>query len=435
MRGGCRVGAQDTDAGPLVGAVRSGDARAVAALLEAGADPGAVDGDGTPVLFLAVDAFDLPVVEALLAATDPAGVDRVGADGRTALLRAVDAGADDVVSVLVGHGADLRLTDAQGRNSLELARRWHVSGVEAELRRRSGEAGGAAGSGAIEPVVRRTVRDGYGDTCAELTVGGLTVRDGHGAALTFLEPRYGIRASVAELADRATAEPDTEHTVWSVTTIGLARRMDPPAWAQLAALHEHPDPLVRYFGAETMRLAVLLEESDGRPFDRPLVDLFLPWAAREQDPRVMRALTLGLGGAADTRAQLLLPELTRHPDAGVRLAALYGIRWPWPGEDPEALVTTLSACTWDEDAAVRRNACVALGGAPVDSPTVPGVLAACLGDPDETVRVAAAIRLALRDDPRGDAVLDGLGVIEDDSPYRWELDQVWRHQREHGAHA
>jgi hypothetical protein len=37
--------------------------------------------------------------------------------------------------------------------------------------------------------------------------------------------------------------------------------------------------------------------------------------------------------------------------------------------------------------------------------------------------------LALRDDPRGDDGLDALGYPDEDSPYYWLLDDVFRHRR------
>ncbi len=50
----------------LTAAVRSGDVKAVTALLDAGGDPDAVDDRGTPALCLAVDGFDLATVEVLM---------------------------------------------------------------------------------------------------------------------------------------------------------------------------------------------------------------------------------------------------------------------------------------------------------------------------------------------------------------------------------
>ncbi|MEU8967388.1 ankyrin repeat domain-containing protein, partial [Streptomyces sp. NPDC048491] len=50
---------------PLIAAVRSGHAKRVRALLDAGADPNTADEHGTPALCLAVDAFDLRVIDEL----------------------------------------------------------------------------------------------------------------------------------------------------------------------------------------------------------------------------------------------------------------------------------------------------------------------------------------------------------------------------------
>ncbi|MFK0293484.1 HEAT repeat domain-containing protein [Streptomyces sp. NPDC090442] len=407
----------------FVAAVRSGDAKAALALLDAGADPDTVDGAGTPALCLAVDAFDLPVVEALLSAPRPVDLNRAAADGRTALLRAIDGGACEIASVLVANGADLRLADAEGRNALDLARYWHVTGAEAELRRRSG---------ASEPVEREAVRDGWGNDCTELSLGGLTVRNGHTSILTELEPKHGIRRSFGELRDRALAEPDIDQPVWSATTLALSTRQDPSVWAQAAALRNRPDPLERHFGAEILRLVNLFDESDDAPFDGPLVDLFLPWVAREADSRVMRALAAGLAEAVDLRAEQPLPELTRHHDREVRRWAVSGLHWAVGRGNPEAL-TAVTARTRDAEATVREGACRALGKAPEEFPGPSDALAACLDDDDEAVRVRAAVQLALRDDPRGDEVLRGLDTTDEDSPYRWDLLDVWRHRRAQGT--
>jgi hypothetical protein len=241
--------------GRLIAAVRSGDVKAVAALLEAGADPDTVDGYGTPVLCLAVDAFDLPVIEILLPS---AQLDRVAADGRTALLRAIDLGGYNITERLITQGAKLYLMDTVGRDALALARHWHETGAVAELHRRSGRS---------DPVGRRTVQDEDMMSCEELSLGSLTVRTGHTAILTALEPRYGITASFDELLSRALAEPDIDHPVWWETTYVLQQRHDPAIWKVAAALHNRQDPLERYFGAEVLRLINLFDESDEAPFD------------------------------------------------------------------------------------------------------------------------------------------------------------------------
>ncbi|MCO5995757.1 ankyrin repeat domain-containing protein [Actinoallomurus rhizosphaericola] len=404
------------DGEALIAAVVSGDVKAVTALLEAGADPETVDGQGTPVLCLAVDAFDLPVVEVLLGW---AQVDRVAADGRTPLLRAIDCGDLEIAEALIGHGAKLWLKDAEGRDALALARHWHVTGAVAELRRRSGIS---------EPVGCRTVRGRFGITCEELSLGGLTVRTCHTAILTALEPRYGIRPSFEQLMSRALAEPDTDHAVWHATTSVLQQRHDPNVWEAAAGLRNSRNPLERYFGAELLRLINLFDESDDAPFDGPLVELFLPWVAREPDPRVTRALTAGLSDALDPRAKEPLPALTRHHDGRVRQWAVSGLHRAVEAEDLEALRAAIER-TRDEDAAVRQAACRALTSAPARLAAASDALAGCLFDEDENVRVTAAAQLALRDDPRGDEVLVGLDPADEDSPYYWLLYDVRHHRR------
>lgn len=405
---------------PLIAAVRSGDAKAVLALLDAGADPNAADEQGTPALCLAVDAFDLPVVEALLLSNIPVRLDRAAADGRTPLLRAVDRGACEIASVLVTSGADPRLEDAEGRDALALARHWHETGVETELRRRS--------CAASEPVRRRAVRDGWDNVCEELSLAGLTVRNGHTAVLTELEPRYGITPPFAELMARALAEPDADQPVWVSTTLTLHGRRDPAVWEAAAALRDRPDPLERCFGAQMLYLTILFDESEDGATEEPLVDVVLPWVAREGDAQVTRALTAALANAFPRRARQPLPALTRHHDAQVRRTALSGLHGAVSEGDPEALAAA-TAGTRDGEAVVREGACRALADAPRDSPAPSDALAACLHDEDEVVRVTAAIRLALRDDPRGDGVLRAFDGVGQESPYYWDLYQVRHHRR------
>ncbi|MCA6095328.1 HEAT repeat domain-containing protein [Streptomyces sp. SCA3-4] len=402
---------------PLIAAVRNGDAEAVSALLLAGADPDSVDEHGTPALCLAVDAFAVPVVDALVWS---ARLDLPAADGRTPLLRAVDRGADDIVATLVNRGAQLWLKDAEGRDALALARHWHAVDTEAGLRRRTGASG---------PVTRRTVhRESWG-VCEELSLGGLTVRTGHATILTSLESSYGITPPFAELMERALAEPDVDHPIWLTTLQTLRERHDPAVWHEAAALSARPDPMERYFGAELLYVVVLFDESEDESFDEPLVDLLLPWAAREEDPRVMRSLTAALSNAWDPRSEQPMPALTRHPDAQVRWTATAGLERPVAAGDPEALAVVV-ARTRDTDATVRETACHTLGrAAPKDSATAANALAARLDDEAEPVRVTAAIQLALRDDPRGDGVLAALEPVDDTSPYYWQLDIVWRHRR------
>lgn len=313
VRGGCG----GTDGGmvvePLLAAVRSRDAEAVRVLLDAGADSEVPDEHGTPVLCLAVDIFAVEIVEALVMS---ARLDRVAPDGRTALLRAVDRGAYDIMETLITHGAAMWHTDPDGRDALALARYWHETGATEVLRRRTSQPA---------PAGRRTVASSDGTTWEELSSGALTVRTGHSAILTALEPRYGITASFGELLARATTEPDVDHGVWWATTYELQHRHDPAVWEAAASLRARPDPLERYFGAEVLRLIHLFDDSPEDSYDGPLASLFLPWVEEEPDPRVVRALTAGLAEVRDPRAEQRLPALTRHPDARVRQRAVGGL--------------------------------------------------------------------------------------------------------------
>ncbi|MBZ6476405.1 ankyrin repeat domain-containing protein [Streptomyces griseocarneus] len=405
---------------PLLTAVRNGDTKAVAALIqEAYGTTHARGPHVAAALRLAADALDHRVLDALLmrADLDALDLDGIDADGRTPLLRAVDRGAHDIATALLFAGADPRVTDREGRDALALARHWHITGT---------------GAG----VQLRTVRDGDSEICRELVIGGQTVRDGHTAILTRLERCCGIVTPFAELLDRVMAEPEVDHPVWGAAVVEAAGRKGPalqPVWDAAAALRHHPDPLARYFGADVLRCIDLFDESgedEEPPFDTLLVDLFLPWMEQEEDPRVMRPLTGGLAGAMDPRAEKPLLALTRHPDAQVRSWAVGGLQWQVQQANVDALAAVL-ACTRDPDAQVREVACRTLLPAQADDPAPCDALAACLSDSEEAVRVTAAVQLALRDDHRGDALLEALDdTVDETSPYYWPLYDVWRHRRD-----
>ena len=403
----------------LVAAVRSGNAARVKAAVDADADPDTVDEDGTPVLCLAVDTLDPAVVEELAWC---ARIDRADPDGRTPLLRAVDRGAFDIMTVLVAKGAHLWIKDAEGRDALALARYWHETGAVTELRRRTG---------LTEPVRRTSLRDEDGCIREELALGALTIRTGHAAILTYLEPKYGIRPSFEELLARALAEPDVDHEVWWTTTGILQQRHDPLVWQASAALCTRADPRERYFGAEVLRAIHLFDESEDDPFEGPLVDLFLDRAAQEADPRVMRVFAAGLSDTIDSRRVDTLVTLAGHDDGRVRERAVYGLAEPVASADAPSLAVVLARTT-DAVADVRRAACLTLCEAPTSLPAPSDALAARLEDEDEAVRVTAATRLVLRDDPRGDELLGAYAGTAEDSPHYWRLYEAWHHDRPTG---
>ena len=72
-------------------------------LLSAGADPNIVDRYGDPILFQALFSVSTEAAEALINAG--ANVNQPGSDGRTALTRARDGGAEDIVAFLQTQGA------------------------------------------------------------------------------------------------------------------------------------------------------------------------------------------------------------------------------------------------------------------------------------------------------------------------------------------
>lgn len=92
---------------PLHDAVLSADAEEVARLLEAGADPNAVDGRGMPPLIWAVYGGYTEIVELLCEAG--ADVERRASSGETALWHAEDDfGLEEVALVLRRFGASTK---------------------------------------------------------------------------------------------------------------------------------------------------------------------------------------------------------------------------------------------------------------------------------------------------------------------------------------
>ncbi len=406
----------------LARAVRGGDPERVHALILAGADPEGVDEHGTPLLFLAVEAFDETMADTLL--QWGARPDRPDALGRTPLHRSIELGALDLARLLVAQGAAMWLPDGEGRDALTLARHWHGADLRTELYHRTGRPG---------PVLHRTVRSSVGSTCEELSLDDAVFRTGHSAILTWLEPKYGTVTPFEGLLARALAEADPEHEVWCESVFVLsARRDDPETWRKAAALRESPDPLQRCFGAEVVRLLVLFDEREDCSSEGGLIDLFLTWVAVEPDPRVTHVLATGLAETGDPRCDATLRTLARHPDTRVRISAVIGLSAPVRRGDAPALATAV-ALTADPDPTVRQHACRTLAAAPPHAPAAADALAALLADPDHTVRIEAAARLALRNDPRGDATLNTLGPLDESSPACWLLEEVACHRlRRHG---
>ena len=123
------------DAVSLVSAVESGDAEAVRGLLNAGADPNAVDRtSGDPVLMTAAKQRQVDMVQALLdAGADPDAVD--GSSGNPVLVTAAGRGQVDMVQALLDAGADPDAVDGSSGNPVLVtaAGRGQVDMVQALL--------------------------------------------------------------------------------------------------------------------------------------------------------------------------------------------------------------------------------------------------------------------------------------------------------------
>ena len=105
---------------PLIEASRDGDIAKVRSLLAGGADPNQADGNNnwTPLLH-AIHKHQAGSVEAL--ASGGADVNRIAGDGVTPLMMAAGYGYDDIVRVLLKHGANPRIADRAGFHAIDLA--------------------------------------------------------------------------------------------------------------------------------------------------------------------------------------------------------------------------------------------------------------------------------------------------------------------------
>ncbi|WP_370416573.1 hypothetical protein [Streptomyces fradiae] len=314
-----------------------------------------------------------------------------GPDALVPLGEAVDCGSPGLVEALLDHRLLGRYSTAELREARELARRWREAGAEAELRRRTG---------CEEAPVRARVRDDEYCTVGELALGGMTVRDGHGAILTRLEELLGIRASFEELMARA-LEHDQDHSAWWASTSLLGNRREEETWAAALALRTHPDPAHRLFGAGVLRLVQLFDDSEADAFAAPALELFVPWAAEEADLAVLIEVLIALGEHADARAATALLAHAGHPDARVRHAVANGLgTWPEPSALAEKVREALLVLMDDGDPTVRREACRTVGWGRDRTPVLTEAMAALLDDADRRVQLVAVEGLALHHDDR-----------------------------------
>ncbi|MCF3136107.1 HEAT repeat domain-containing protein [Streptomyces olivochromogenes] len=334
------------------------------------------------------------------------------------LREAVDSGSPALVEAVLQDEVLWYQRRSELLEMRDLARHWHTTGAEAELRRRTGAEGAVA---------RTRVQDGEFHYVDELSLGGLTVRDGHAAILTYLEPKLCIRTSFEELMERALAHPDQEHAVWAQSTILLAHRRDQETWKAAVALRGHADPIHRLFGAEVARLTHLFDGSEEDPFAGPALELFVDWSSQENDVGVLTQVLAGVSEHGDPRADAALLPYAGHPDVRIRRAVASGFnRWV-PAFSAAAREALLAHMT-DPDSMVRELACRTVADAKDRDPALADAMAALLGDAEPEVRGAAVYGLARHDDERCVAGARDLRPVPPGSALEHYLDQVWRYE-------
>ncbi|MFJ6463093.1 hypothetical protein ACIQM0_18970 [Streptomyces sp. NPDC091387] len=371
----------------LTSAVRAGDTDLVRILVREYNDP-----DYLGVAFgLAVRVHAGHIAQLLLQYGADCGQSRP--EDLIPLNEGVDSGSPALFEALLDHGIQGRYPETELLKARDLARRWHETGVEAELRRRTG---------CREALARRQVQDDEYYSVDEFTLGGMTVRDGHGAILTYAEELLGVRTSFEELMDRALAHADQQnHPTWSSVTILLAGRREQATWTAAAALCTSPDPSRRLFGAEVLRLTHLLDDSDEDAFAGPALDMFTNWSAEETDLAVLTEVLVALGEHIDPRAEAALLPHVGHPDARVRCAVAQGFsEWSSPPAFSADARRALLQLITDPDAVVRKTACHRIAECRDNDPVLADAMAAVLGDADRLIQLAAVYGLALHNDER-----------------------------------
>ncbi|MFE9566219.1 HEAT repeat domain-containing protein [Streptomyces sp. NPDC006487] len=389
-------------------AVRADDAEAVRRLLAGGADPDAPEGDGLPPLCAAVAAYAYKAAEALVAAgADP---DRVLPDGTTPLLRAVESGSRAVVGALLW-SRDLpdpgeRLPEAERARLLDAARRWYGAGAEAELRRLTG----AAGPADISTIEEEWVQ------VEQVTLGGLTVRAGHGAVLTTLEGVFGVPVPLEELVARAVRHTDSSHVDWSAASFRLVDRLAEGSREVVTALRHHPSPVHRRFAADWLLTRQFGLEADAYPYGEEDRELLAAWADVEPDPEVLAVVLWALTeqNVGHPGLEALGLRYAVHPDPAVRLRAVDCMGWS-DGPLSVAEREALRILAGDPEDEVRYSAALSLLWAQQDVEAMHGVLRDLVRDPGSPMRQSAADRMAESGDRTADAtdLLVSLLDVED----------------------
>ncbi|MFE6698135.1 ankyrin repeat domain-containing protein [Streptomyces sp. NPDC057718] len=403
-------------AGELAAAVRQGDAEAVTALLEAGADPDTRTDDGLPVLCLATAAYDAAVAGALVeGGADP---DRVLPDGTTALVRAIEGGSPATVTAVLGREPRLRLPEERRAYLLAFARDRYERGAEAVLRDRTGGTG---------PVRERRVKDDEYDHVTQLTLGDTTVRAGHGAILTDLEWAFRVLAPVDELVTRAVASRDRDHVDRSSARWVLGERRSRETWSAVTAYRHSPDPEHRHFVLDVLGCYRLTQSSRRNSYEKETADLLVAWAAEgEDDPGVLAEVLRALNEGEHREAEAVGLRHAGHPDPRVR-AQVPGLLLGWDGTRPTlgaAARTALLELAGDEHGRVRAVTGGALATAHDQSPGLTDAVVTLLRDPVADVRACTAEAAAHGTDGTA-AVADALVALLDADDLGTRLDAAY----------
>ncbi|MFF4118782.1 hypothetical protein [Streptomyces sp. NPDC001714] len=414
------MGTGDTDAARLVAAVRRGDVEQVRELLDADADPDALDGStALPVLCRAISAHDQPVAEALVqGGADPL---RRLPDGTTPLLRAMEAGSPALAWAVL---PEVALHPGPPREELlDHARRLAVIDPEAELRRRTGLPG---------PAARTRQEDESGCGHERLTLGGLTLGDAHAAFLTALEARLRLRTPFAELLARALTRPDRDHAVWAESTLVLGARLDDDTWAEAARLGHDPDPLHRLFAADVLLSTIIADAQRREPALQDRALALVPWAGRERDTDVLSVLLNALTWTSGPETGALGLAHVTHPDPRIRGLVPDLLDCAGGGLRPEGLAAVLTLAR-DPDPEVRERTCFWLSHYRGPEPEIGDVLVELTYDERQRTRAEAVAALAVRDDPRCVAAEHRIGPLEPGiDPDTLPLTAVWWYQRRQG---
>ncbi|MFI5866587.1 HEAT repeat domain-containing protein [Streptomyces sp. NPDC051546] len=388
-------------------AVRAGDTEAVRRLLDGGADPDGPDEDGLPPLCAAVAAYAYETAEALVeAGADP---DRVLPDGTTPLLRAVESGSPAVVGELLWSGDSPepweRLPEVGRLRLLDAARRWYEEGAQERLRRLMGETG---------PAETVTVTEEY-CRVEQVTLGGRTVRAGHGAVLTTLEWLFDVPVSLEELVARAVRHTEL-HVDWSASTHRLGDRLAEGGREVVTALRYHPSPIHRRFAADWLLTRQWGLGVDAYPHHAEDRELLADWADAEADPEVLALVLWALTehDVAHPRLGSLGLRYAAHPDPGVRLRAVDCMGRPDGGPFTAAEREALRRLAGDPEDEVRYEAALSLLSAQQDVEAMHGVIRDLVRDPGSPMRMAAAERLGESGDRTADATDLLLSLLDTD---------------------